>query len=64
MPGPHLSIMACLNRGLDVVVAIPDDAAYGAMHNLAAGVVTGETGTACFCRRNMALSASDAENRR
>lgn len=64
MPGPHPSIMACLNCGLDAAVAIPDDAARGAMRNLTAGVVTGETGAADLGGRVTTLTGSGAENRR
>jgi diaminopropionate ammonia-lyase len=62
VPGPHPSIMAGLNcgtpsriawprlrRGLDAVVAIPDERARAAMRALAAeGVVSGETGAAAL----------------
>lgn len=60
VPGPHTSIMAGLNcgapsqivwdelwTGIDLAVAIPDDAAREAMRVLAdAGIVAGETGAA------------------
>jgi diaminopropionate ammonia-lyase len=60
VPGPHRSIMAGLNcgipspiawpllqTGIDLALAIPDDAARSAMRTLAdAGVVAGETGAA------------------
>ncbi|HEV2073566.1 MAG TPA: diaminopropionate ammonia-lyase [Thermomicrobiales bacterium] len=60
VPGPHRSIMAGLNcgipspiawpllqTGIDLALAIPDDAARSAMRMLAdAGVVAGETGAA------------------
>jgi diaminopropionate ammonia-lyase len=62
VPGPHPSIMAGLNcgtpsriawprlrRGLDAVVAIPDERARAAMRTLAAeGIVSGETGAAAL----------------
>jgi diaminopropionate ammonia-lyase len=73
VPGPHDSIMVGLNcgnvsvvawpavmRGVDVFVAIDDDAAEQAMRDLAAvGVVAGETGAASLAGLR-ALVESDA----
>lgn len=71
-PGPHRSIMAGLNCGLpspiawpflksgiDLAVAVPDEAAREAMRALAAAnIVSGETGAAGLAGL-LALSASD-----
>lgn len=76
VPGPHRSIMAGLNcgipspiawpvlwTGIDVALAIPDDAAREAMRVLArAGVVAGETGAAGL-GGVLSLAASDAWGR-
>ncbi len=73
VPGPHRSIMAGLNcgipspiawptlwTGIDVALAIPDDAAREAMRVLArAGVAAGETGAAGLGGL-LSLAASDA----
>lgn len=78
VPGPHPSIMAGLNcglpsliawpalrDGLDAAVAIPDDAARGAMRDLAAaGVVAGETGAAGLGGLTALLSGPGAAERR
>ena len=75
VPGPHDSIMAGLNcgtvslvawptvqAGVDVFVAIDDDAAEQAMRDLAAlGVVAGETGAASLAGlRALVEHAEDA----
>jgi diaminopropionate ammonia-lyase len=73
VPGPHPSIMAGLNcgtpsliawprlrRGLDAVVAIPDDRARDAMRTLAAaGIVSGETGAAALGGLYAVLTGAD-----
>ncbi len=72
VPGPHRSIMAGLNcgtpspiawpvlqAGIDLAVAVPDDAARDAMRALAnAGVIAGETGAAGLAGL-LSLAASD-----
>lgn len=76
VPGPHRSIMAGLNcgipspiawptlwTGIDVALAIPDDAAREAMRVLSrAGVVAGETGAAGLGGL-LSLAASEAWGR-
>ena len=78
VPGPHPSIMAGLNcglpsliawpalqQGLDMAVAIPDDAARDAMRDLAsAGIVAGETGAAGLGGLVALLTGPDADERR
>jgi diaminopropionate ammonia-lyase len=74
VPGPHESIMVGLNcgtpsriawpllsRGLDVLIAVDDDAARAAMRTLAEeGIVAGETGAAGLAGLQALLSADDA----
>jgi len=74
IPGPHHSIMAGLNcgvpspvawpllvNGVDLAVAVSDDAARRAMRDLAAaGVVAGETGAAALAGITALCEAPDA----
>ncbi|MCU1465746.1 MAG: pyridoxal-5-phosphate-dependent enzyme beta subunit [Actinomycetia bacterium] len=77
VPGPHDSIMAGLNcgmvsiiawpvvsAGVDVFVAVDDDAAEQAMRDLAQiGVVAGETGAAALAGLRAAVAAGTADVR-